>query len=410
MGPLILFDKSALQALSLNESVWLDHFFLSIIAPLFFVETLADLEKEVPGRTPEEEVKLIAAKTPETSSYPNVFHLELCLQNLLGERVPMEGRAILAGGIPVRSYSRSGLRFNVAPEAVALERWQAGQFLEVERQFAKHWRSSLGTLDPCGVIQRLNELGVVPGKCRNLEEAKSMADAIVNQKDRPLEILALVFSLLGLPGELFLSVFQRYRMAGYPTLAAFAPYTAYVLAIEVFFYIAAYKSFISLGRISNKVDISYLCYLPFCMVFTSSDRLHRRCAPLFLRDDQEFIWGADLKEDLKKIDEYFDQLPDSEKEKGLNIIAPHPPKEGNFLVSSLWDRHLRPWRSRPEISLSADQKTRLFKQLREFNEARPLRLEEMDFEPSNAETVSIQRRIQRRKGKWWQVPKDLEQV
>lgn len=28
-GPILIFDKSALQALSLDESVWLDHFFLS---------------------------------------------------------------------------------------------------------------------------------------------------------------------------------------------------------------------------------------------------------------------------------------------------------------------------------------------------------------------------------------------
>jgi hypothetical protein len=144
------------------------------------------------------------------------------------------------------------------------------------------------------------------------------------------------------------------------------------------------------------------------MIFTSSDRLHRRCAPLFLREEQEFIWGPDLKEGLRKIDQYFDQLPELEKEKGLNVIAPHPPKEGDFLVSHLWDRHLMPWRSRPEIPLSANQETRLVKEIREFNEARPLRLEEVDFESSNPDAISIQRRIQRRKGKWWQVPKDLE--
>ena len=395
MGPIILFDKSALQALSLNESVWLDHFFLSVIAPLFFVETLADLEKEVPGRTPEEEVQRIAAKTPETGSYPNVFHLQLCLQNLLGFSVPMEGRIMLAGGVPVRHQNRSGFRFDIAPEVMALQRWQAGQFLAVERQFAKRWRSSLGALNFHGVIQRLRELGVVPGKCRDLEEAKAMADTIVHQEGQPFERLALVFALLGLPRTLFVRVFDRYRMAGYPALATFAPYTACVLTIEVFFYIAAYKSFIARERVSNKVDIAYLCYLPFCMIFTSSDKLHRRCAPLFLRKDQEFIWGADLKEGLKKIDQHFDQLPDFEKEKGLNVIAPHPPKEGDFLVSRLWDRHLRPWRSHPDIPLSADQETRLIQEVREFNEARPMREEEVDFDSSDPDAVALQRRIQR---------------
>ena len=45
MGPIILFDKSALQALSVDESVWFDQFFIPVICPIFFVETLADLER-----------------------------------------------------------------------------------------------------------------------------------------------------------------------------------------------------------------------------------------------------------------------------------------------------------------------------------------------------------------------------
>jgi hypothetical protein len=35
MGPIALFDKSFLQAISLDESVWFDHFFLAVVCPLF---------------------------------------------------------------------------------------------------------------------------------------------------------------------------------------------------------------------------------------------------------------------------------------------------------------------------------------------------------------------------------------
>ena len=48
VGPIALFDKSFLQSLSLDESVWFDHFFLPVVSPLFFVETLADLTKQCP--------------------------------------------------------------------------------------------------------------------------------------------------------------------------------------------------------------------------------------------------------------------------------------------------------------------------------------------------------------------------
>jgi hypothetical protein len=45
MGPIALFDKSFLQSISADESVWFDHFFLSLICPVFYVETLGNLAK-----------------------------------------------------------------------------------------------------------------------------------------------------------------------------------------------------------------------------------------------------------------------------------------------------------------------------------------------------------------------------
>jgi hypothetical protein len=69
MGPITIFDKSALQALSIDETVWLEAYFLSNVTPLFYVETLADLEKIAEGRPSEEMVASLAAKTP-SDAYP----------------------------------------------------------------------------------------------------------------------------------------------------------------------------------------------------------------------------------------------------------------------------------------------------------------------------------------------------
>ncbi len=58
---MIVFDKSTLQSLNVDEACWLDTFYLPIITPLFFVETLADLEKQVvKGRRPEQVVGSLA--------------------------------------------------------------------------------------------------------------------------------------------------------------------------------------------------------------------------------------------------------------------------------------------------------------------------------------------------------------
>ena len=69
-GPTIIFDKSGLQSLNPDEAVWLDAFFITNITPLFYVETLADLEKATrSGRTPEKIVGNLAYKTPDAGSY-----------------------------------------------------------------------------------------------------------------------------------------------------------------------------------------------------------------------------------------------------------------------------------------------------------------------------------------------------
>ncbi len=144
-GPILIFDKSMLQSLNPNEAVWLDNFFLTNITPIFFAETLADLEKEIrSGRTPEEVVGNLAYKTPDMQSYPNVHHLRLLQGELSGETsVSMDGRLLLAGGDTVEFEGKTGVILRKSEEEEAFHRWQRGEFLDLERQRAKLWRRSL---------------------------------------------------------------------------------------------------------------------------------------------------------------------------------------------------------------------------------------------------------------------------
>jgi len=90
--PILIFDKSALQGLSVDETVMLEQFFLVNITPVFFIETLADLQKVDPsGRSPDAVVRDLAGKTPD-NPYPNVFHRTLLVNDLLGYAVPLTGR------------------------------------------------------------------------------------------------------------------------------------------------------------------------------------------------------------------------------------------------------------------------------------------------------------------------------
>lgn len=144
LGPITIFDKSALQSLSVNEAALFGQFYRTVITPLFFVETMADLEKKVAaGRTPEQVVRTIAAKTANLTADPNAHHDRLVVANLLGRFTVMDGRPHVVGGRPVESGGRKGIVFDEAPEAEALHRWERGEFLEIERRFARAWRDSL---------------------------------------------------------------------------------------------------------------------------------------------------------------------------------------------------------------------------------------------------------------------------
>lgn len=406
MGPITLFDKSFLQSLSLDESVWFDNFFLANICPLFYVETLADLEKAVrEGRTPEEEVRIIADKTPEMHGGLNAYHGDLCVANLMGHDIPMVGRIPVSGGYPVKFEGKIGVVYRQSPEAQAFSRWQEGKFLEVERLFAAVWRKALASVDLYSV-KRVGQRMGIQRTCRSLQEAKELSDTIVASGDNPFERMKMMFLFLTLPKGIQVSILKRWISHGSPPLHEFAPYAAYVLSVEVFFHIAVGANLISPDRHSNRTDIAYLFYLPFCMVFVSLDKLHRTCAPFFLRSNQDFIWGEGLKTDLRTLNEHYSKLPEPQKEEGIMKIASRPPVDEDFLVTRLWDRHLAPdWRTSSGAGRPRDQAKdkALVEHLKMFTKAPPINWHEAE-EP---EMVSIERMVRKRKGSWRQVPKGL---
>ena len=161
MGPITIFDKSFLQSLSVDESVWFDHFFYPVVTPLFFIETLADLQKPArEGRTPEDEVRIIADKTPQMSGAPCVFHHTICVYDLLGQHTPLDGRIPLANMRSVINKGKRGAIADISPEAQAFMRWHRGQFLDIERMHARNWRSRVERTDLSVIERHMKSLGV----------------------------------------------------------------------------------------------------------------------------------------------------------------------------------------------------------------------------------------------------------
>jgi hypothetical protein len=364
------------------------------------------------GRTPEQEVGIIADKVPEMSGYPCAYHIDLGATTLFGANIPLNGRIPTAGGRPVKLDGKSGFVHEESAAAQAFRRWQEREFLVVERQFARTWRTTLNSVDLARIAAGMRAMGITPGTCRSLEDAKAIVDRFLERDGAAaVDQLNLALGLFEIPPEYDFRLFGRWATQGRASLRRFAPYAAHVVAVELFFRITLGAALIGAADTNNRTDIGYLFYTPFCHFFVSSDNLHRRCAKHFLRTDQSFVWGHDLKADLNRLMNVYTGRPEEEKEQGLMRLAPTPPPDDQGVVAQLWDSHFGSWRQRKTEAPqphNPKEDAELVAHINRLSDAPAIPRDEMDFDPADAQFVQIQRRVTKRRGGWWQLPKDLK--
>lgn len=403
MGPIALFDKSFLQSLNIDQSVWFNHFYLCNICPLFYNETLSDLEKEMKnGRTPEEVVGNIADKFPESGS-PNVFHEKACLSSLFGNPVPMYGQILVPNAAPAKKDDKTGLVIKPSSEIEALSRWQSRDFLEVERISAREWRINVSNIDLCSLTDYLMYFPFNYKDINSPKEALGLVEDFIKDPKYIMSHFYLSYKLSNIPTIYHHRILSNWQFNGMKPFTQYAPYAAYILTIDLVFIISLFRGFVSDQRPSNSTDIDYLKYIPFSHVFVSHDRLHRMLAPLFLRDDQVFIWGSDLKDDLKNLNEYYITLPEDVRKKGLDYFASSPPNDDNYITTRLWKRYLN---------------SNLIKDGQTFNEpkhnpkmARDISnydVVESSEEKMDPDFILIERKVSKKKGSWQVLPEDIK--
>jgi hypothetical protein len=412
MGPITLFDKSFLQALSTDESVWFDNFFYPVIAPLFYIETLADLEKPPrPGKTAEEEVAIIARKTPQLSGGPCYFHHELCIQDLLGNHVPLTGQIPIAGMRQVVQGGRQGAVMEVSPEAKAFARWQRGRFLDVDRLHARLWRAHLNRIDLSAIEHAMKHAGINSKTCKTLQTALEIADTSILGLTKSPGRFDAMLEVLSIPFEARCPIKERWKLKRQPRLASFAPYAAHLLRVEIFFHAAIGANLIGSARATNRVDMAYLFYLPFCTLFVSSDHLHRACAPLFMRQDQEFVWGQDLKLDLTSVNSYYAALPHEIRLQGIYKFANHLPDESRGLIRSLFERHaprlLKPERVLDPDKLNPEAHRKLVQHIKDW-ESSPDNHSDALGSDGELDSLILKRSVSRKRGSWVQVGPEID--
>ena len=129
-----------------------------------------------------------------------------------------------------------------------------------------------------------------------------------------------------------------------------------------------------------------------------------------MNKDQLFVWGPELKADLTALNKHYMDFPQETKDKGIMSFASKPPKDGDFLTSKLWDLMGVKWRTQneTEMPLSKESNDKLIEHMKSFKEIPIDNPDYTEFDIDSLDSVSLQRSVTKKKGNWFQLPKDLK--
>jgi len=332
----IIIDKSTFQSLSYIELVRLNNYYKHNVAPVLVMEILGDLKKEVAeGKTPSDvRVKDFARKLFPTRCIVNTYYRNLLKQELEGKPCELDGRPTLdLEKIVKADDGRKGFVIKETEEEKSIYKWKEGNFSEADHELSELWRTITTKEDLLKNLQKIIQSGDNE-KLKSFDKLISRVDEILNNdniQDRLLAFAIDVYGEEGLDGKI---VFQNWLKKGRPRLLEFTPFVAHCLKVDLLFHLGLKSELIG-TRPTNRVDLEYLYYLPFCNIFTSNDKIHKQLAPLLIRDDQKFIIGSDLKNDLKNINEYLEK----NGKEAIKKFGFKPPLINESLTFNLWKEY-----------------------------------------------------------------------
>lgn len=371
MGPQLLLDKSALQSLSRDESWCVNRHYNLVYPPILFIEVLGDLKKVTGDLIRSKQiVSQIADKIRSIDSCFTAHYKILLTANLFGHEVTMDGRPILLGGTQITdSRGRSGIFFEEEPEREALRRWGTGEFSEAEHLLSDRWRQSTRSIDLEGWLRSQKKFA----RIQSFSELRVCALQICNFPKTQLENLRLIISEAGITEHDATQIFNLWLSRGMPPLRSYAPYAYYCSLVYVAFYLGLASHLIG-TRSTNRIDLEYILYLPFCEVFSSNDNFHKQFAPLFLDERQDFVDGSDFKADMKKINDHWQSLSEDERTRLRKESGDYPPDWEDSITNKLWKKHMSPRSDYTPVETTPEREKEIMENIRPFLDA----IEELD--------------------------------
>ncbi len=294
-GRTTILDKSAFEGLSLQEASLLSQHCQIIITPILVTEVIADLSKlHEDGRLPHAVVQALAKRLSWSHGWPNMDFATLCLNSLDGRYRGEIGKFVPDNATYVPDGDGYGIYVDNTQFSSMLLRWKDGEFTDSEGEFATRWRAAARTLD----VRRWDELllrhRVITPRVKTDGDLIREARRLLGDRALAEMWVELLLDQLNVPA------LGRRRLE--PSLSAhvgipvtdWAPYAGHCLKAIVYFILAT-RSGLLPARPTNLIDLQYLFYTPFCMLFVSDDKMHKRLAPMLLVEGQSFMTGSELK-------------------------------------------------------------------------------------------------------------------
>jgi hypothetical protein len=332
MGPTILLDKSAFQALAADEMHKITTYFQWNRVDILLAEIISDLSKKTKTSSSRNEASILADKVSLTDSVENANYIQLCLGNLVGANFVMDGRPIIAPTTIGRlEDGRVGALLDETGFCEMIYRWQRGDFGKQEEMFADFWRRLIADRKVDGYLNCLASNHIIIPESRSVEELVVEIGRLLQNPSMQSVFLDMFLSYQDVDRATKRNIRNRLRQCPY-SLSYVAPYAFYCLKVFVLFLGANKFSLIS-KQPTDRIDLEYLFYLPFCHVFSSNDTLHKRLCPALMRRDQVFLSGDDLKKGMQELE----TLPKHEETMNAKC-TPIPPMPRESIIRDAWIR------------------------------------------------------------------------
>jgi len=336
----IILDKSVVYGLKNPQVDSLDRHFFLVVPPILINEILADLAKK--AEEPDIGDKISQHSYRISGNRGIAEHYRTLLANsLMGNQFGMDGRFFPAGQTTVQTDSGSfGTKIETQLEDETIFRWERGQFTIEEIAWATRWRKKAEMpVFTTFYIDHLKRAGLEFKPPKSDKDLVETVDTLLDERKLQGRLLPMLARAFSIPEHSQAMNIKRWFKEGRPMLKDFAPYAFFCLRANMIWALGMTNTGLFQPDKNDRKDLEYCYYLPFCEIFASHDRKHKRLVPFLLRPDQTFVNGQDLKDDLIQLSEKWEVLSQEEKKRIFFERGGAPPEDETSIAFQLWKKY-----------------------------------------------------------------------